>query len=113
MPIEVTARHMHATDDLQAYAKSKAEEILEDFPIIEHIHVILDIEKHGNRHIAEVVLQVRRHGKMEAAESSDNLRASVDMAFDKAEKQVRKLRDKVQDHKPMMKKAQSGRMQGV
>lgn len=74
MPIEVTARHMQATDDLQDYARRKAQEILEDFPVIEHIHVIIDIEKHRKRHIAEVVLQVKRHGKVEAAESSDNLR---------------------------------------
>ena len=113
MPIEITARHMHATDDLQDYARRKAEETLEDFPNIEHIHVILDIEKHGKRHVAEVVCQVKRHGTMEAAASSDNLRASIDMAFDKAQKQVGKLRDKVQDHKPAMKKNESQRTQGV
>ena len=113
MPIEVTARHMHATDDLQAYARQKAEEILEDFPIIEHIHVILDIEKHGKRHIAEVVLQVKRHGTMEATGLSDNLRTSVDLAFEKAQRQVGKLREKVQDHKPAMKDIESGRGKGV
>ena len=107
MPIEVTARHMHATEDLQDYARRKAQEILENFPVIEHIHVILDIEKHGNGHIAEVVLQVKRHGKMEAAGSSSNLRASVDMAFEKAERQVKRLREKVLDHKPEMKQVES------
>ena len=113
MPIEVTARHTRATDDLLDYARRKAEEILEDFPIIEHIHVIVDIEKHRKRHIAEVVLQVKRHGKMEAAESSGNLRVSIDMAFEKAEKQVRKLREKVQDHKSAMKNLESQKGQGA
>ena len=103
MPIEVTARHMHTSDDLQDYARRKAEEILEALPIIEHIRVILDLEKHGNGQIAEVVLLVKHHGNMEAAASTDNLRASVDMAFDKIEKQVRKLHDKDQDHKSAMK----------
>ena len=109
MPIEVTARHMHATEDLQDYARRMAEETLEEFPLIEHIHVILDIEKHGKRHLAEVVLQVKRHGTVEAAGSTDNLRASIDLAFEKAQRQVGKLRDKVQDHKSAMKKTESQR----
>lgn len=113
MPIEVTARHMHATDDLQAYARQKAKEILEDFPVLEHIHVVLDIEKHGKRHIAEVVLQVKRHGTMEATGLSDNLRTSIDLAFEKAQRQVGKLCEKVQDHKPGTKDIESGRGKGV
>ena len=113
MPIEVTARHMHATGDLQAYAKQKAEGLLQDFPFVEHAHVILDIEKHGKRHIAEVVLQVKRRGTVEATGLSDNLRASVDLAFERAEKQVGKLRERVQDHKPAMRSTETGRGKGV
>ena len=113
MSIEITARHMHATEDLQDYAHRKAEEFLELFPAITHIHVILDVEKHGKRHTAEVVFQMKRHGTLEAAALSDNIRMSMDMAFEKAETQARKLREKVQDHKSVMKKAQSRRVQGV
>jgi len=104
---------MRATNDLQDYARRQAEEILEDFPIIEHIHVILDVEKHGQGHIAEVVLQVKRHGIMEATGVSDNLLTSVDLAFEKAQRQVGKLREKVQDHKPAMKDVEAGRGKGV
>ena len=103
MPIEITARHMHATDNLQTYAREQAEQMLEDFPIVEHIHVILDLEKHGILQKAEVVVQVKRHGTMEAAESSENFRASIDAAFEKASKQVQKVTDKGHDHKPAMK----------
>ena len=99
MPIEVTARHMHATEDLQEYARRKAAELVDEFRFVEHIHVILDIEKHGHRHIAEVVAQVKHHGKQEAKESSDNLRASIDLAMEKLEKQLRKLHDKGVDQK--------------
>ena len=112
MSIEVTARHMHATKDLQDYAHRKAEELLELFSGIEHIHVILDIEKHGKRHTAEVVFQMKRHGTLEAAAMSDNFRVAKDQAFEKAETQARKLHEKIQDHKSVMKKAQSRRAQG-
>jgi ribosomal subunit interface protein len=107
MSVEVTARHLRTVGDIQEYAYRKGEAIIEQFPLVEHVHVILDVEKHG--HIAEVVLQARRRVRIESAERSDNLRVSVDRAFAKAEKQIEKVREKVHDHKAAMKFAQSRR----
>ncbi|MBM4143316.1 MAG: ribosome-associated translation inhibitor RaiA [Lentisphaerae bacterium] len=101
MAIEVTARHLHTVKDVEEYARERAAKVIEEFPRVEHIHVILDQEKH--RQIAEVVVQARNHVRIESAESSDNLRASVDRAVEKAEKQLRRWRDKAVDHKPAMK----------
>lgn len=97
MSVEITGRHMHATAGLQEYARRKAEGIVEDFTRVEHVHVILDVEKHRN--IAEIVVQAKNHIRVEAVESSDNMRTSIDGAFDKAERQLRKQRDKVQEHR--------------
>jgi putative sigma-54 modulation protein len=108
MPIEVTARHESATNELQDYAKSKAEELLEAFPRIEHIHVILNAERHLC--LAEAVVQSRNHTRVEAKGSSDNMRASIDMAVEKAEKQLRKIQEKVHDHKVVMKHVDADRM---
>jgi len=44
MSIEVTARHMSATSELQEYARDKAAELLDTFPRVEHIHVILNVK---------------------------------------------------------------------
>lgn len=108
MPIEVTARHMSATSEIQEYARVKAGELFEVFPRIENIHVILNVERHLN--IAEAVIQARNHVKVEAVGSSDNMLASIDIAVDKAEKQLRKILDKVHDHKPDMKRVESSRI---
>jgi len=110
MPIEVTARHMSATKELQDYAKSKAEELLVVFPRIEHIHVILNAERHLC--LAEAVVQSRNHTRIEAKGSSDNMRASIDMAVEKAEKQLQKIRGKVLNHKVVMKHVEVERMRG-
>ena len=107
MPIEITASHMQASEGLQEYAREKAQQILEDFPRVEHVHVILDVEKHS--HKAEVVVQARNHVHAEATESSENFRVSIDLAMDKIERQLRKLRDKVQDHKPAMRREENGK----
>lgn len=103
MPIEITARHMHATKEIQDYARRKAKKIVEEFPGVEHVHVILDIEKHRN--LAEVVVQARSHIRVEAEEATNRMSMSIDIAVDKVEKQLRRLRDKVQDHKAVMKHA--------
>lgn len=97
MSIEITVRHVHMPVDVQDYAKEKAGILLEAFPRIEHIHVIMDVQRH--LHVAEVVAQGRMHVRVEAEESSDNMRVSIDRAFDRIERQVRKLEDKAQDHR--------------
>jgi len=97
MSIEVTARHMNSAPEAKAYAEEKAAKLMEMFPRVEHVHVIMDIEKH--RQEAEVVIQAKNHIHVEASESSDDLVNSLDVAFERAERQLRKLREKVQDHR--------------
>jgi putative sigma-54 modulation protein len=97
MSIEVTARHMNGAPEAKAYAEEKAAKIMELFPRVEHVHVILDVEKH--RQEAEIVIQAKNRIRIEASETSDDMTNSVDVAFERAEKQLRKLREKVQDHR--------------
>lgn len=97
VPVDVTVRHINAGEGLQDYAREKASRLAEEFTRIEHIHVVLDIEKH--RHSAELVIQAKNHIHVESLETSDNMRASIDLAVEKAEKQLRKIRDKIQSHR--------------
>jgi len=96
MSIEITARHMNISSTIQEYAKTKAEQMVADFPRVEHLHVILDHQKH--LFVAEIVVQGRNHIRLEAEHSSDDMRASLDHAFDRAERQLRRERDKILDH---------------
>jgi putative sigma-54 modulation protein len=110
MAIEVTARHMHATSEVQEYAHEKASALVDEFPRLENVHVILDVQK---RHfIAEIVIQAKNHIRAEAKESSDSLITSIDRAWDKVERQLRRRRDKVQDHTPAMKHGEMAKMRG-
>jgi putative sigma-54 modulation protein len=97
MSIEITARHLHISPELQDYARGKAAETMEAFSRVEHIHVILDHQKH--LFMAEVVVQAKPHARVEAVESTDNMRASIDTAFDKTERQLRKLSEKIHEHR--------------
>jgi putative sigma-54 modulation protein len=110
MAIEITARHMHATPEIQEYARDKASALVDEFPRLEHVHVILDVQK---RHfIAEIVVQAKNRIRAEAKEMSDQLITSIDRATDKVERQLRRRRDKIQDHAPAMKHGEMEKSRG-
>ena len=46
MAIEITARHMDGAEAAKAYAQERSGKLVRMFPRIEHVHVILDMEKH-------------------------------------------------------------------
>lgn len=98
MQISVTCRHMDVTDSLRDHSIARAEHDLGDFGgQLESVHVILDVQRHN--HIAEVVVQGRRHIKVEAREATPDMYHSIDLAFAKASKQIRRLHDKVVEGK--------------
>ncbi len=107
MSVEVTARHMEAPQVMQNYAREKGDFLLGEFPRLEHVHIILDVEKH--RQIASIFVQAKNRIRAESREASDNMQASIDGAFDKIERQLRRLRDKVQDHSAAMKHGEQDR----
>jgi putative sigma-54 modulation protein len=88
---------MDLTEALRDHAEGAIEESLGNFPRIEHIHVILDVQRH--LHIAEVVIQGKDRIRVEGKAESDDMYNSIDRAVEKAERQMRKSRDKAQDHK--------------
>lgn len=97
MQIHITGRHMEITDAIREYVYGKIQHDLSDFPRIESVHVILDLEKY--RQIAEVVIQAPNHIRVEAKTVSDDLYNSIDMASEKAAKQIRRTMEKITDHK--------------
>lgn len=98
MPIEVTTRHIEARKGIQSYANSLAEMLMETFPRVENVHVVLDAEKH--LYVASVVVQGRGHVRFEATEKcDDNIRAAVDGAFRRAETYLRKKQSRVRARK--------------
>mgnify|MGYP001600394198 CR=1 FL=1 len=97
MGIEITVRHIGISADGKAYAQSKAEELMRDFPNIENIHIIMD--GHGHRKLAEVVVQGKPHLRIEASGGADEVLPAVDIALDKTVAQLRKAIQKIQDHR--------------
>ena len=101
MQINVTGRHLDITDAIRDHIHNKLTHAFHDFPRVLHVHVILDVQKH--RQLAELVVQAANHVDVEATAESDDLYVSIDGAIDRAAKQLRRRRDRVQDHKPRAK----------
>ena len=96
MQISITGRQVTVTDNVKAHLDEKLERCLGMFPRIETVHVILDMEKRD--YVAEVVVQAANHIRISSTEKSENMYDAIDRSIEHAERQMRKQRDKSQDH---------------
>lgn len=91
MEIEITARHVDVTDVVKDHARKRLQKIADEFPRLEMMHLILDVEKY--RHMAEIVVQGRKMLRMEAREVSSDMYASIDAVAATIEKRLRRKTD--------------------
>ncbi len=96
MQVSITGRNVTVTDNIKAHVEDKLERCLGVFPRIESVRVILDTEKLNQ--ISEVIIQGANHIRITATEKSENLYDAIDRSIEHAERQMRKQRDKIQDH---------------
>ncbi|WP_305041238.1 ribosome hibernation-promoting factor, HPF/YfiA family [Geoalkalibacter sp.] len=98
MQIAVTFRHMEASDPLRAYAEEKLERVKKyiDEPI--DAQVVLSVEK-KIRHRAEVAL-VAKGITIKGTEETNDMYAAVDAVVDKIERQLKRYKEKIKNHKP-------------
>jgi len=97
MTIEITGRNVEVSSSMRDYAGKRLDKLLAEFPRIDKMHMILDVQKFT--HLAEVIVHAARHIQLEAKASSENMYASIDEAVDKVESQLRKTLDKRHEHK--------------
>ena len=96
MQVSITGRHVNVTDNIKDHVNEKLERCLGMFPRIETVHVILDMENRD--YVSEVVIQAANHIRVTSTEKSENMYDAIDRSTEHAERQLRKQRDKVQDH---------------
>lgn len=97
MAVEITGRHVDVSDSMRDYAQKRIAKLNEEFPRVDKVHVILDIQKYV--HMAEVIVHASRHIRVEAKAQSENMYAAIDEVVDKVEKQLRRTIEKRHDHK--------------
>lgn len=96
MQVSVTFRHMDATDALKAFAAEKVSKIEKYIHTPTDAHVVLSVEKHLHR--AEI--NVSANGmRIRGEESSADMYGSIDAAAAKIERQLKRYRNKLANHK--------------
>ena len=96
MNIRVTARHFDMEPDLKAYVEDKVSRLARYFDRVEEAHVVLDAE--GHRKIADVTVHASRV-TVSSEQAAGDLRSAFDRAVDKVERQIRRHKERVRNHK--------------
>jgi len=98
--VKVSARHGHLSEAVQRSIRDRAEKLLHYFDRITLIEVTLDLQKTpDDRCRCEFVVQAEHKHDFVATESHQELLGAVDLAMTKIEGQLRRYKEKIQDHR--------------
>jgi putative sigma-54 modulation protein len=95
MQMNLTGHHVEITPSLRDYVDAKMERLERHYDHINGMHVILTVEK--LRHKAEAKVNVVGKPLFADAKEED-MYAAIDRLVDKLDRQVKKHKEKVQDH---------------
>src|SRR3954462_7300429 len=100
MQLSTTFRHMDASQAVREYAGDKLDKIRRYFQKeIISAHAVFSIER-GYQHVAELNITLPNGLLINAKESTEDMYSSIDLVAARIERQVRKWKDKIRDHKP-------------
>ncbi len=102
MKTTVTGRHLEVTPALKAYAEERVNHLARYSSLATEASVILTVEKY--RHQAEVALNVNGV-VIQAKEETPEMYASIDQAVEKIERQLKKHKDRLHNHRPRAEQA--------
>ena len=105
MNVVITGRHFDVTEGMKAHVNDKITKLDKFSQKIVEAHIILEVEKF--RHIAEITV-IGKQFKLTATDTTSDMYASMDGAIASLEKQLRKLHDRVKEHRV---KGSAGRIQ--
>ena len=94
MKISTTARHCELDPEIRIFAHQRLERLSRYFRNprdLMEAHVVVVLEKY--RHSAEITLKLRR-GEVVGREQADDPRAAIELAAERLEHQIRRLKEK-------------------
>jgi putative sigma-54 modulation protein len=95
--IKISARHGHLSDATQQFIQNKAEKLLHFFDRLTMIEATVDLQDETKQ--VEFVLSAEHKHKFVATERNKDVLAAVDLVMDKLMGQLRRHKEKLQDHR--------------
>jgi putative sigma-54 modulation protein len=99
MQLSITFRHMDASDAVRDYAKEKVERIRKYFPDPIKGHVVFSCDG-GYTHVADVQITLHNGIVIKGVEATEDMYSSIDLVMAKIERQVRRYKERIRNHKP-------------
>lgn len=97
MQIKISARHGHLGEATQQFIRDKAQKLLRIFERLTLIDVTVDLN--GDMKTVEFVVSAEHKHDFVARERNADILAAVDLVMAKLEGQLRRYKEKVQDHR--------------
>jgi len=96
MQLNLTGHHIDITPALRDYVSEKLERLERHFDHVTNVHVVLCVEKLRNK--AEATVHISG-GSLFADAEEDDMYAAIDSLADKLDRQIKKHKEKVTDHR--------------
>jgi putative sigma-54 modulation protein len=96
MQISIDGHHVDVTESMQDYIRTKMDRIERHFDQVVDVHVVLSVEK--QRHKAEATIHVAGN-TIHAHSENDDMYAAIDLLLDKLDRQVKKHKEKLTNHR--------------
>ncbi|HEX9575840.1 MAG TPA: ribosome-associated translation inhibitor RaiA [Myxococcales bacterium] len=98
MQVNITFRNMFATDALRNHVTDKLSKVVDKYlDKVTEAHVTLSLERY--LHHADINLHAGTF-HVRGKEKSEDMYASIDLACDKIERQLKKYKDRLKNHRP-------------
>lgn len=96
MQIQLTGHHVDLTSALRDYVNNKFERLERHNEKVSEAHVVLTVEK--LRQMAEATIYLAK-AKVFADAESEDMYAAIDLLVDKLDRQLKKHKEKISDHR--------------
>ena len=97
MQIKISARHGHLSEATQEFIREKAEKLLRFFERLTSIEITVDLN--SDMKMVEFLVSAEHKHDFVAREKNPDILAAVDMVIEKLEGQLRRYKEKIQDHR--------------
>jgi putative sigma-54 modulation protein len=94
--VQITSRHGSLAPEQHAYVREKAEKLVKYFNRLMSIEVAVDHVKHNWQ--VEILVSAEHKHDFVATELAPTPQVAMDLCLHKIEHQLRKYKDRVQDH---------------
>ncbi len=96
MKTRVTCRHCELQPDLREHVDSKIEGLARYFDRVDEANVVFTTE--GHRCIADITVHASR-AVISSEQTADDLRSAFDRSMEKVERQIRRYKERIRNHK--------------